>query len=1148
MHVHRAENGEALVAALAALLDTPLADPFAAEVVAVPAKGVERWLAQRLSTVLGAAPGRLPGDGPGGDGVCAGVVFPSPAAVLDGALRDAVEDPDALEAWDPERSVWPLLEVLDLCAGEPWCARLGAHLDAGQAGRRYAVARRLAELFAAYGRARPALVREWARGGYGAGLPPDLAWQAELWRRLRRRLDRPSPAELLEPALARLRAEPACVTLPERLSVVGATRLSPARLAVLGALAEHRAVHLWLHHPSPAVWAALAADPPAPGPRVLDTSGRRVTHPLLASLGRDLRELQMLLTAAAPGHVDYHHTPRPGAGSRPAPLTLLTRLQDDLRHDRVTPPRERPALLPGDRSVVVHACHGRSRQVEVLREVVLGLLADDPTLEPRDVLVMCPDVEAFAPLVAAAFGLDATGAAPGGDAAGRAAVGGAAGGAAGGAGPHPAVRLRVRLADRGLRQANPLLALLGQLLDLAGSRLTASQVLDLAGAPPVRQRFGFADDDLERLRGWVAAAGVRWGLHPRHRAAWQLDGLGQGTWRAGLDRLLTGVAMQEDAGPGRAQWLGSALPLDDVDSGDVDLVGRLAELVDRLDTWVGAARAAHPPRAWVDLLDTTVLDLGAAPASAGWQVTQLQRELAEVARTAGDSPVLLRLADVRALLDRRLAGRPTRASFRTGTLTVCTLTPMRSVPHRVVCLLGLDDGAFPRQDVPDGDDLLAREPRVGERDPRSEDRQLLLDAIGAAGERLVVTCTGADERTGARVPPATPLGELLDALDSTVRCMDGGRVRDVVTVRHPLQPFDPRNFGDGALGPGRFSFDTVALAGARAAAGPLAEPSVFLPAPLPPPPRAGGDVELDALLRLLEHPARGFLRQRLGVVLARAEEESADAVALGLEPLEQWALGDRLLRAGLAGVSLADAREVEARRGDLPPGRLGAPVFDDVARTVGRLLTAVTLERAVPPTSIDVLAGLPGGRRVTGTVPGVRGEVLLALGYSRVAAKHRLRAWGQLLALTVTFPEVPWRAVTVGRRGGDVVGRYLLGPLDEAEARQILADLVALHDEGLRAPLPAPVATAADYARRRLAGASPSDAADGAGAEWEGRAHGGERDDPDNALVWGAGVGLGVLLAVPPQGGPGRGERSRLGQVATQLWDRLLAAETEVRV
>ncbi len=707
------------------------ADPFAAEVVAVPAKGVERWIAQRLSHVLGT---------PTGDGVCANVDFPWPSTLVDEALAaSSAEHAEAVQRWAPERAVWRLLDVIDASIpAEPWCRSLAQHLGAAgeDKGRRLAVARRLAGRFDEYGQSRPEMLRAWAagrdEGGDGRPLDDDLGWQAELWRRLRERLGTPSPAELLDGACARLRDQPELSDLPARISVFGTSRLSPARLQVLAALAEHRDVHLWLHHASPALWDTVAATPPARRRRD-DAARGRLTNPLLTSLSRDVLELQQLVARCAPGSQTVLHD------SGPLADTLLGRLKGDLASDRV--PDRPPPLDDADRSVQVHACHGRTRQVEVLREVIVGLLADDPTLEPRDVLVMCPDVETFAPIIAATFAIGAED-----DAA------------------HPAARLRVRLADRALRQTNALLAVLSQLLELGTARLTASQVLDLAGTPAVRQRFGFDDDQLERLRDWTVGAGVRWGLDAAHRETWQLHNLEQGSWRDGLDRLLLGAAME-----GTLDSWGDVVPLDDVDSSDIDLAGRFAELVDRLAAAQALMAGRHTASDWLAGLEDAVSGLAATTYDTAWQLLQLRGELADIAEAADGSTALLGLADVRALLADSLAGRPTRASFRTGTLTVCTLVPMRSVPHRVVCLLGLDDGVFPRQSSHDGDDVLARDPWVGERDPRSEDRQLFLDAISAAQSHLVITYTGADERTGAPVPPAVPLGELLDALDRTVR-------------------------------------------------------------------------------------------------------------------------------------------------------------------------------------------------------------------------------------------------------------------------------------------------------------------------------------------------------------------------------------------
>jgi exodeoxyribonuclease V gamma subunit len=247
------------------------------------------------------------------------------------------------------------------------------------------------------------------------------------------------------------------------------------------------------------------------------------------------------------------------------------------------------------------------------------------------------------------------------------------------------------------------------------------------------------------------------------------------------------------------------------------------------------------------------------------------------------------------------------------------MVPMRSVPHRVVCLLGLDDGVFPRSAGVDGDDIIARDPAVGERDPRGEDRQLMLDAVLAATEHLVITYSGADERTGARRPPAVPLGELLDTLDDTARTPDGEPARSRVLRRHPLQPFDARNMLPGELGTGGpFSFDPAALAGARAAAAePVATPP-FLPAPLPA--REAGDVELTDLTGLLVQPARGFLRQRLGVGIPFEQDEPSDSLTVDLDALEKWKLGDRMLRDRLAGVDEKTCQGAEWRRGTLPPG------------------------------------------------------------------------------------------------------------------------------------------------------------------------------------------------------------------------------------
>ncbi|WP_166665944.1 MULTISPECIES: exodeoxyribonuclease V subunit gamma [Pseudonocardia] len=1136
LELHRSERADTLVEALAGLLADPApggADPFEPEIVAVPERGVERWLAQRLSHRLGA------GDGSGG--ICANVRFPSPATLLgevvesvtatltgstagnaagtgstvstDTAAGTADSDP-----WAPGRAVWPLLELIDtaVASGDGRFAGLAAHLERGGHGRRYALARALAGLFGSYATHRPALLRSWALGD--DAVPPDLAWQPELWRRLRSGLGVPGPAERLADAVAALRDGTDPGELPGRISLFGPTRLAAEHLAVLEALSVHRDVHLWLPHPSPVMWEAVRTGRPAEPPaRAADGSAALVRNPLLRSLGRDVRELALRLPAAGPGVTDTHH---PATGPT-GPETLLQRVQVALRDDTPpAPPAERPLLDTGDRSIVLHSCHGPDRQVEVLREVLLGLLAADPELEPRDIIVMCPDIEVFAPLITASFGLAPE---PGGE----------------GTGPsreelHPGHLLRVRLADRALRQANPLLGTVSTLLELAGSRLTASQVLDLIASGPVRRRFRLDDDALERISELVTAAGVRWGLDAAHRAPYRLDGVEQNTWRSGLDRLLLGVAMAET--PGAPAWLGSALPLDEVDSSDVDLVGRLAEIVDRLATVLAALRGPQPLSDWVAALTEGLSALTDTTPADAWQAGQARAELADVLQSAGPQAgrVDLDLPDVRGLLAERLRGRPSRANFRTGTLTVATLVPMRAVPHRVVCLLGCDDGVFPRAGAPDGDDVLARHPVVGERDPRGEDRQLLLDAICSATRHLVVVSSGADERTGADRPPSVPVGELCDAIDACVQ-VPVGRASEALRARHPLQPFDRRNFRPGELlADGPFSFDRAALAGAEMAAGPRAAVPLFPPAPLPAPESPDDPVELDDLIAFVEHPVRAFLRQRVRVLPPQENAEPDDALPVELDGLGTWRIGDRLLADRVAGAPPQAVARAETLRGDLPPGGIGRRVLTDVGGRVEPLVALATAVRTGAPGSQDLVAELDGAT-VTGTVPGLHGDVVVRVEYSRLKAKQRLRAWVQLLALTAAHPGRRWTAVTIGRGSGGPA-RSTLGPVDPARARQVLADLVSLRRDGLREPLPLPTDAAAVYARNRSRGVVPANALAAADAEWSRF----ERDDAAHAFVRGPGAPL--LVREEPGDAA---EPTRFGALATRLWAPLLDHERQ---
>jgi exodeoxyribonuclease V gamma subunit len=391
-----------------------------------------------------------------------------------------------------------------------------------------------------------------------------------------------------------------------------------------------------------------------------------------------------------------------------------------------------------------------------------------------------------------------------------------------------------------------------------------------------------------------------------------------------------------------------------------------------------------------------------------------------------------------------------------------------------------------------------------------------------------------------------PLGELLDALDTTA----AGPVRDQVLVHHPLQPFDTRNLVPGRLaGSQAFSFDAAALAAATAARGPREPVTVLVTEPLPA--RPVEDVSLADLQAFFAHPVRAFLRSRLDVTAPLEAEETHDHIPITLDGLEKWEIGDRMVADALRGADPQTSMLAERLRGLLPPGRLGDRTLEEVIERARPLVVDTRELRQAEPRTLDVDIDLGGGRRLTGTVSSVFGNRIVTVTYSTLAAKHRLRSWIDLLALSAGHPDESWTAHAIGRaRAG--ASRALAGPLDD-RALVWLRDLVDIYDRGMREPLPLPVKTACAYAEAiHLArrGAS-SDTRFKAEREWRTDRFSpygipGEDADPAHVQVFGEAAPLDCLLTPPRPDESWNDEPHRLGRYAWRLWQPLLDGAEKV--
>ncbi len=1041
-HTHRSNRLEILADRLTELLRRPLRSPLAGEVVVVQSNGMARWLALRLADRLG---------------VCANLNWRFPATFLWEMSRAVLRQLPPTSSFDKPALVWRTMDLLRNLEQTPCFEPPRAYLGDGQDDfRRYELAYRIADCFDQYLIYRPDWIGKWEAG-------EEDHWQAELWRRLARggaahraRVQEQFAAALAGGDFDRRR-------LPERVAVVGVAALPPSYLDLLAGLARHAEIHLFLLDPCREYWGDIRAerDLARLGEEIdPDEAYLTVGNPLLASLGKQGRDFLDLLLA-------YPRVEWDGF-AEPAGDDVLHVLQADILHLRERGGADCPPLplRPDDPSVQVHVCHGPMREVEVLHDRLLALFEACPDLRPSDVIVMAPDIATYGPLIEAVF-----------DGAPR------------------ERRIPFSVADQGVRIENPLVEAFFALLDLGGGRFDAAQVLGLLEPPALRRRFGLSEDDLESIRRWVREVGIRWGIDADIKSTWELPATAEHTWRAGLDRLLLGYALP---GGGRDLYDG-ILPYDEVEGGAALALGRLQSFAEALFGLDARLRERRPLAEWVSDLNA-VLEQFFEPREREENELQLIRAGLEAlkgnAELAGfGEPVTL--AVVKAALRGQLnAVEGQSGRFLGGGVTCCAMVPMRSIPFPVVCLIGMNDDAYPRPQRPVGFDLMATRFRRGDRSRRQDDRYLFLETLLSARRCLYLSYVGQSIRDNSVLPPSVLVGELLDVVDRSFRADGGGRPSARLVTRHPLQPFSRRYFGgDGPL----FSYAREWVEASRQAGRGERDAAPLLTVSLPEPEPALRAVTLEGLARFFKNPARWLLRERLGIRPELEEEALATREPFVLDGLENYRLVDQMLELHLDRRPAAEIERVVRAGGALPHGQVGQCVFAEARARVTRF--AGRLGRALPGRKtewLNVDLAL-GDFRLTDRLTGLTPTGWVGYRLASMKAADYLDLWLHHLALNAAAPagvalQSHWVA-----EDKDVI----LEPVEQPELQ--FRALLELYWEGSRRLLHFFPKSALAYVERFRKEQDADKALRAARGAWEGdefRQGFAERDDPYYRLAY----------------------------------------------
>lgn len=1065
--------------------------PLEEEVILVQSNGMAEWVKMEMARIAG---------------VCAATRVELPSRFLWRTYRQVLgsEAVPGESPLDKIPMVWRLMHLLPTHLGQPRFAPVAGFLTGNEPDRMLQLAYQLADLFDQYQNYRADWLQAWARGddhlilahGAHAEIPAEQRWQPELWRALLQTLD-DRQRQSIRPQLQQRVIEVLQSTAPlanpvaRRVVVFGMSQIPWTTLQALAALSSRSQVMLAIPNPCQYYWGDIMD-----GRELLHAQRRRQplrkglelstlpleamhahAHPLLAAWGRQgrdfIRQLDYFDDAEkarqqfALARIDLFDETVESADT-----PLLQQVQNRIRDLVPLSEHGAAAIAPKDQSIVFHSAHSTVRELEILHDQLLYLLADrngPAPLDPRDIIVMVPDIAQVAPAIRAVFGQYKR---------------------------HDARYIPFDIADMGAKSDSPLMGAMDWLLHLPSQRCRLSELVGLLEVGPIASRFGIAPESLPQLTAWMAGAGIRWGLNGEHRVDLGLGACGEqnSAW-FGLRRMLLGYASGAVPADAPSSRWEAIEPYPQVGGLDAELAGALAHLLQALLAWWQVASHAAPPALWAERFRQLLAELVQCETDPDKQALRALeaglvtwQEACEQAGFASEIPLAVaRSAWLEAVEIPSLNQR-----FRAGGVTFCTLMPMRAIPFEVVCLLGMNDGDYPRRGARSDFDLmgLPGNSRPGDRSRRDDDRQLMLEALLSARQVFYVSWCGHSVRDNSEQPPSVLVSQLRDYLTA-------GWGKEVVTQRttqHPLQPFSRRYFdADSPLftfaREWRSAHGPVAPEDAEAAVLPAGQPL----APLVPSPKV--PLTVAQLTQFLRNPVKAFFRHRLQVAFDEMQQANADDERFGIDALEQYDLLGQLLATAAAQPDPAQAQTSVARAlatlrhaGELPLRVFGDLEQHTLQEALATMLAAWQVEIArFPHTAqrrsvrlqegalvledwIDHLRSSDAPQEPASQNFPSRAVAWLELQPSKLLAKVRkdyvarpeklLAAWVRTLAIAASGTVA--HGILVGRDGVVEIPPF---PKDQALAR--LKDLLQLWLEGMNGPLPLPPKTAVAWVAKK---------------------------------------------------------------------------------
>ncbi|MBD3322930.1 MAG: exodeoxyribonuclease V subunit gamma, partial [Chitinivibrionales bacterium] len=852
--------------------------------------------------------------------------------------------------------------------------------------------------------------------------------------------------------------------LPDRIMIFGISYLPAFHLSLFFELSRHIDIHFFVTNPCRHLWDYIRSG------REIQSIVRKTGktrhelfleqgNSLLASLGRQGRDFFSLVHSAEVNEEIHERFITPDEN------TMLHCIQADIlaMRERIAAPGFRP-VDPHDRSIRLHSCHSPLREVEVLHDTLVSFFDEDPSLTPGDICVLTPDIEEFTPFIQAVFDYP----------------------------DNERLKIPYELSDRSIARQSEIIETFLNLIELPSSRFTASEVVGLLEKSAVRSRFEIDSADLETIRFWLGKTNIRWGLGRSISGSSDRAEDHPNTWEHGLNRLLMGYAVSS----GDDRCIHGILPFDSAEGNDARLIGKLAAFIDTMARYAEKLAAPAPFDIWKNVLNDMITAFFSDNEHNQRDIQALRAALSGLSNIMTQVPfsTAISIEPISLFLKRHFEHSSSSSGFFCGKLCFAELLPMRSIPFKVICLMGMNYASYPRTDHQPAFNLIRSDPRPGDRSRREDDRYLFLETILSARDKLHISYTGKNLQDNSEIPPSVLVSELTDYISRGFFC-SGEKTdpRDVLVVNHSLHAFSRKYFSTEASGSQLFSYSQTNAQASRAVHTP-GKTAPFIATPLPTP--AFETISLEELFSFFSHPSRYFLRNSLGIRCADRYETLDDDEPFSLDPLQKYLLACNLIDTKMNNCDMRDSYTLAREKGILPHGSPGKYAYTEASSTAEALYSRIK-KYLDPSHAEEIDIDIPLDTiRITGSITAYDSTAIVRARPAKIKATDHIAIHLSLLAATVSRPEISWCGLAFT---ADKSFSYA----KPENARDVFAELVNFYMQGNTYPLPFIPKCSWKYAQALHSGSSHGEALTKAINEWFGGPHtDSESNDPSYRLCF----------------------------------------------